>query len=114
GKHLGDPMDYTAYLAAKLTRDGIDMSEVANFNLDADRGYGYKTWDWVRDAGATASPDGFKSDERSRHVYNVPRRPGYGWNRQEQETGSPSQDFHPNDPDASVQIRYIDEEEKFA
>ena len=59
GQHLGDPVDYGVYLIGQLT--GIWQSPtgyVANdwqhplpdFNLDADRGYAYQCWDYLRHA----------------------------------------------------------------
>jgi hypothetical protein len=129
GKHLGDPMDYTAWVVANLTRDGIDTSKLANFNLDSDRGYGYLTWDWVRDHSLSpvkAMPSGFKGNgdpsapgnaptNISQHVYPAPVKPGYGWNTSEQiaTVGQPPiAGFDPGDPTASVRIRYIDQEVK--
>jgi len=51
-QHLGDPVDYSVYLAGQLTRPG----EVADFNLDADRGYAYKCWEWDRSADRSHTP----------------------------------------------------------
>jgi Zinc dependent phospholipase C len=45
GRHLGDPVDYGVYLAARLLSDQVT---VPDFNLDSDRGYGYHCWDWNR------------------------------------------------------------------
>jgi hypothetical protein len=121
GKHLGDPLDYAAYLVATLTRDGLDLSKIANFNLDADRGYGYLTWDWVRSKDGTARPDSFKNisdpstgglTAASKHEYKVPVKPGYGWNESDQIAGTAVPGFNPDDPDAAVRIRYIDKEPK--
>ena len=126
GKHLGDPMDYTAWVVANLTRDGIDPSQIVNFNLDSDRGYGYLTWDWVRDPELNAMPSGFKGNgdpsagnaptNISQHVYPAPVRPGYGWSTSEQIASvgqTPIAGFDPGDPAAGVRIRYIDKEGKF-
>lgn len=44
GRHLGDPVDYSVYLIGRLTNG----DHVPDFNLDADRGYGYRSWDWNR------------------------------------------------------------------
>jgi hypothetical protein len=42
---LGDPVPFSAYLAGRLVnRTGY----ATEFNLDADRAYGYLTWDWNR------------------------------------------------------------------
>lgn len=57
-EHLGHPVDYTLYLVAKMTA-GVD---VPDFNLDSDRGYGWRCWDWDRhspelvDLGTPADP----------------------------------------------------------
>ena len=119
-------MDYTAWVVANLTRDGIDPSQIVNFNLDSDRGYGYLTWDWVRDPELNAMPSGFKGNgdpsagnaptNISQHVYPAPVRPGYGWSTSEQIASggqTPIAGFDPGDPAAGVRIRYIDKEGKF-
>ena len=48
-KHLGTPVDYATYLVSCMLRDH-DSTEfgVPDFNLDADRGYAWKCWDWNR------------------------------------------------------------------
>ncbi len=57
GQHLGDPIDYGAYLIGQLTGTWQSAAGyVANdwqhplpdFNLDADRGYAYQCWDYLR------------------------------------------------------------------
>jgi hypothetical protein len=65
-EHLGDPQDYTAYLIATLTRDNIDLDKLANFNLDADRGYGYLAWDWLREKSGLSIPNAFKGGPSGR------------------------------------------------
>ena len=114
-QHLGDPQDYSAYLIATLTRDNIDLDKLANFNLDADRGYGYLAWDWIRQQDGVSVPGAFKgeADKVRRHEYPTPVRPGYGWNADEMASGPPGTTFNPNDPNAGVGIRYIDKEGKF-
>ena len=42
---LGDPVPFSAYLIGRLVND---TSYQTQFNLDADRAYGYLTWDWIR------------------------------------------------------------------
>jgi hypothetical protein len=49
--NLGDPINYSIYVIDQLTADGVDPALVNSFNLDADRGYGYKCWDWNRRDG---------------------------------------------------------------
>ncbi len=126
GQHLGDPTDYAAYVIAKLTRNDLDPATVTNFNLDSDRGYGYLVWDWLRDKRRLSVPDAFRGNgdpstggtptNVSQHVYPSPVQPGYGWNIADEfdNGGQPQpQGFNPNDPQASVRIRYINRERKF-
>lgn len=113
GEHLGDPQDYAAYVIASLTRDPQpDAPEkIVNFNLDADRGYGYLCWDWVRDGRFKAVPKAFNdgADDIEKRTYNRPVQPGYGWTPGD--AGAlPTEAFNPDDPSASVKIRYIDKE----
>ena len=124
-EHLGDPVDYAAYVIASLTRDGLDPAKVANFNLDSDRGYAYLCWDWLRDAERRSMPSGFKGlgdpshggapDDVSQHVYPSPVEPGYGWQPTEEFNHAghpPPMSFDPSNPAAAVRIRYIDREAK--
>jgi hypothetical protein len=118
GRHLGDPQDYTAYVIATLTRENLDLSKLANFNLDADRGYGYLCWDWLRfdPTKSVSIPTAFNGETGSvlQRAYPTPKQPGYGWNIKEEVAGAaPAQEFHPNNPAARVTIRYIDKEGKF-
>jgi len=49
GAHLGDPVDYGAYLIGQLT--GHDAAKpLPDFNLEADRGYAFHCWDYMRHA----------------------------------------------------------------
>lgn len=43
-KHMGNPIDYTLYLWSKLNAG----TQVPDFNLDSDRGYAWRCWDWNR------------------------------------------------------------------
>ena len=126
GQHLGDPQDYSAYVIARLTRTDIDVTQLPNFNLDADRGYGYLCWDWLRDPSRRSMPAGFVGNPEpsppnlptdvSQHVYPSPVQPGYGWQGLEEFDhggGSSPKSFDPDDPGASVRIRYIHHENKF-
>lgn len=119
-EHLGDPADYTAYLMTKLTRDGIEPVTLDNFNLDADRGYAYKCWDWKRSHDIKATLKSFQnlSDKRS---YRAPLRPGYGWDDKDLNSGQalpPMGDplrptmHRPQEINDPVEIRYIDKEPK--
>ena len=52
GNPLGDPVPFSSYLIGRiLSEQGYPV----DFNLDADRGYGYLCWDWTRDPGRTAT-----------------------------------------------------------
>jgi hypothetical protein len=42
---LGDPVPFSAYLIGQLVNP---TGYATQFNLDADRGFGYLTWDWIR------------------------------------------------------------------
>jgi hypothetical protein len=47
GAHLGDSVDYGVYLIGQLT--GQDAAKpLPDFNLEADRGYAYHCWDYLR------------------------------------------------------------------
>lgn len=63
GANLGDPIDYGAYLVGQLTgrmttdANGMPVyapndaaAPLPDFNLDADRGYAYQCWDYLRHA----------------------------------------------------------------
>jgi hypothetical protein len=62
GNNLGDPVAFTKYLIWLTTRDPQQKGrgpEIVDWNLDADRGYGYHDWDWNRDPGQkTSDPEG--------------------------------------------------------
>lgn len=67
---LGDPVVFSAYLIGQIAHNpGFG----ANFNLDADRGYGYLCWDWQRDH------DEKLTDPRG-HPYPAPVVPPEGAN----------------------------------
>jgi hypothetical protein len=80
GANLGDPIDYGAYLMGHLTGTWTDPAtyvgrddghRLPDFNLDADRGYAYQCWDYVRHAPSKppapstdpASPDVIEPDQ---------------------------------------------------
>ncbi|MFB9236609.1 zinc dependent phospholipase C family protein [Plantactinospora siamensis] len=50
---LGDPVPFSAYLIGRLANP---TDYATQFNLDADRGYAYLTWDWIR-GGQTGQTD---------------------------------------------------------
>lgn len=53
---LGDAIPFSAYLMGRV----LDQheGEVPDFNLDADRGYGYRCWDWIRGDTTGTNPRG--------------------------------------------------------
>jgi hypothetical protein len=119
-QHLGDPAEYSAYVISQLTRTSVGA--IANFNLDADRGYGYLCWDWVRSHFYEAFPkhsDGTAvftgADQR---IYMAPLLPGYGWCAEDlrpvdvQPPPVPHMHFPQSSSNPPVQIRYIDKEQK--
>jgi hypothetical protein len=58
--HLGDPVAFSKYLIWLMTREPGDEGrgpEIVDWNLDADRGYGYHDWDWNRDPNADGVDD---------------------------------------------------------
>jgi len=105
--HLGDPVDYTAYMIARLTRDNTDATKVANFNLDADRGYGFLAWDWKRMHDVFAIPQNSKAS--SAHTYNAPTAPGTGWNNNDLKVKATMPKQH--DRNDTVAVRYLDKQQ---
>jgi hypothetical protein len=110
GETLGDAVDYTSYVVARLTRDNLSTKEITNFNLDSDRGYGYLCWDWVRSKELMGVPAAFKNDA-DKKAYHLPLHPGSGWCKNEATGALPPQD--PAGVKTGVRIRYIDREDKF-
>jgi hypothetical protein len=50
-KHLGGPVDYSLYLLGRMDQAAAQDSgqyPVPDFNLDSDRGYAWRCWDWTR------------------------------------------------------------------
>jgi hypothetical protein len=60
-RNLGDPVAFSKYLIWLSTRDpkqrGGAGPELVDWNLDADRGYGYHDWDWNRDPNGNPVDD---------------------------------------------------------
>jgi hypothetical protein len=86
--NLGDPIHYSVYVIGELTRDGItDPGLVESFNLDSDRGYGYKCWDFDRIEGYETEPKRAYSLYVSSFLgsliypYAVPCTPPRGFNK---------------------------------
>jgi hypothetical protein len=123
GKHMGDPVDYTAYVVAQLTRDALEPKTVANFNLDADRGYGFLCWDWNRSVEDFAAPQSYPGTPAtastptipSTHEYRAPLQPGFGWDSLDMTVarlGRPPAAANPvpmpHTSGGTVDIRYLD------
>ncbi|HEV8436365.1 MAG TPA: hypothetical protein VGR95_23355 [Thermoanaerobaculia bacterium] len=71
--HLGDPVNFSAYLIRQLTRD--QLPPIADWNLDADRGYAYKCWDWNRHEQDPAGGGPFLLRDKDGHLYMEPCTP---------------------------------------
>ncbi|HZT58309.1 MAG TPA: zinc dependent phospholipase C family protein [Pyrinomonadaceae bacterium] len=59
-RHLGDSVAFSQYLIWLATRTDPHAAPLVDWNLDADRGYGYHCWDWNRhpkDAAFPPQPD---------------------------------------------------------
>ncbi|MGD0122472.1 MAG: zinc dependent phospholipase C family protein [Candidatus Limnocylindrales bacterium] len=77
GSHLGDPIDYGTYLIGQLTGRWSGPPDnpvyksndadhlVPDFNLDADRGYAYQCWDYLRHA-ASVPPPNYQGGDQAR------------------------------------------------
>ncbi len=65
GEHLGDPVDYSVYLMGRLSND----QAIPDFNLDSDRGYGYRTWEWDRNTKKAYIPPSLSG---SKYRFNEP------------------------------------------
>ncbi len=46
-QNMGDPVNFSSFLMWQLARAELGK-DIADWNLDADRGYAYKCWDWNR------------------------------------------------------------------
>jgi hypothetical protein len=67
--HMGDPVNFSSFLIWQLARP--EIKDVPDWNLDADRGYGYKCWDWNRHV---SDPDKDLTDTEG-HKYAPPCTP---------------------------------------
>ncbi len=65
--NLGDPVNFSTFLIWQLARTADENFEknITEWNLDSDRGYGFKSWDWNRD------PENIKQDYEG-HDFCVP------------------------------------------
>jgi hypothetical protein len=85
--NLGDAVGFSKYLLWLLTRDAMqkngDEVPITDWNLDADRGYGYQCWDWNRRAGHPIDdPEGNPFDEPCTwpsQAYEADEHPDRAW-----------------------------------
>ena len=80
--NLGDPVNFSSYLIWQLTRPDLpDVGEtrITDWNLDADRGYAYKCWDWNRylkpEDGMPMDPAHHVLQDDDGHLYLEPCTP---------------------------------------
>jgi len=94
-EHLGDPVSFSQYLiwleSRKNPQDDGTNVPVVDWNLDADRGYGYHDWDWNRHGLA---------DRRNDEGYNY--QAPCTWPAQSEDE---KQNFNPN---VALQIHFLD------
>lgn len=97
--NLGDPIHFSTYLIWQLTRtEGLDDStRLTDWNLDADRGYAWKCWDWNR-----VGEDGPTFEDSEGNDVQIPCTP-------------PSQ-FEPmagfkHDSDTALKVHWADEDD---
>jgi hypothetical protein len=64
---LGDPVVFSTYLIGQIANNPNFLS---SFNLDADRGYGYLCWDWIRNP---LGPNATQPQDEHGHVYPPPQ-----------------------------------------
>lgn len=89
-RNMGDPVNFSSFLMWQLARPEIQKN-IPDWNLDADRGYGYKCWDW------------------SRHLEGVPRHTDTeGHEYVAPCTPPPQSDTEPPNPREPLKIHYLD------
>jgi hypothetical protein len=96
---LGDPMQLCAYLMGQVCAP--EYAYDTDFNLDADRGYGYRCWDWIRQSATN-------TDHRGQS-YDVPVIPPEGCDTSF-ETTPVEERWSGAGPDARqipIQLRYV-------
>jgi hypothetical protein len=94
--NMGDPVNFATFLIWQLARPEREEGEVTNWNLDADRGYAYKCWDWNRHM---EDPPNNLLKDADGHMFVAPCTP-------------PSQaDKNDYRPDLPLKIHYVDGED---
>jgi hypothetical protein len=82
-KHLGGPVDYGVYLVGRMAAERANPEfGVPDFNLDSDRGYAWKCWDWDRHNRGPLTPSSADPPERG------------AWECVPDFIASPQSDFH--------------------
>ena len=97
---LGDPVQFCGYLMGQVVSP--DYSYTADFNLDADRGYGYRCWDWIR--GTTTG-----RNQRGQ-TYPLPVVPPEGAEADPPWYPAPPEQWPGASPDAiqqAIELRYL-------
>jgi len=94
--HMGDPVNFSSFLMWQLARPDIQKA-VADWNLDADRGYAYKCWDWNRQSKELGS--GSVLTDAEGHPYMAPCTP------------PPQTKVMAYDPKAPLKIHYLDKDD---
>jgi hypothetical protein len=101
--NMGDPVAYSIYVLGQLTRADTQPERIQSFNLDSDRGYGYKCWDWDRHEEYTARYSGDANFE-----YPVPCSPPQQFDKYDVcGTGTPHDIPLDYDPAMPLAIHYL-------
>lgn len=79
-RHLGDAVSFSQYLIWLASRSDPN-AQIADWNLDSDRGYGYRCWDWNRNPLSDRFP-GERDDEGNIFAQpcTCPSQAGQCWN----------------------------------
>ncbi|MDA8437770.1 MAG: zinc dependent phospholipase C family protein [Propionibacterium sp.] len=103
GHHLGDPVDYGTYVVSRLTQGG----QMPDFNLDADRGYGYHCWDWNRSDQRTVPKVTPKQDfDQQHYTFQTPCTVPEGYCADSSSAWSGPQQLY--DPNLHLAVHYLD------
>ncbi len=97
---LGDPVQFCGYLLGRVL--STEGRYLVDFNLDADRGYGYRCWDWVRG-------DETGTNQRGQ-AYRLPVVPPEGAEADPPWYPAPPQQWPGAFPEATqvpIQLRYL-------
>lgn len=123
-KHLGGPVDYGVYLIGRMVAERAnDELGVPDFNLDSDRGYAWKCWDWDRHNAGPTTPDcpkgewfcvpKFDPTPQSDFHYLQPCTPPHLFNAthdnpcQLQQPGGPPKDAQWYNPKNDLRVHYL-------